>query len=69
MKKFKTARLEILNNIIKSMNEVSQLYTQLSPAWTLIQAASDHFNAIYHLESESNLSDETLGVRFKDKKG
>jgi hypothetical protein len=62
----KEERIEMLDDTINKIKEVSMVYTKASPGWTLIQAAWEHINALRHLESEINFDEQTLGVRFDE---
>ncbi len=66
MKNLKNDRIKMLAECINKIKEVSLLYNQASPAWTLIQNAYGHINSVHHLESETNFDEKTLGVRFHD---
>lgn len=62
----KEERIEMLDETINKIKEVSMLYTKASPGWTLIQASWGHINSLRHLEAETNFDEKTLGVRFNE---
>lgn len=55
-------RVELLKNCLKNLENLSTFYKKVSPAWILIQGAWGHINSVYHLETETTIPKQDLGV-------
>lgn len=60
----KEHRIKMIDGCLEKIKEISELYRKGYPAFTLIEYAWGHINALHHIESETNFDDETLGVGF-----
>lgn len=52
--------------MLKKIKELSHIYQQGMPGWTLIQNAWGHINSVHYLEAETSIGEETLGVKFRN---
>jgi hypothetical protein len=59
----KKLRVDLIDNCMKNLQNLSTFYNLGSPAWVLIQAAFGHIKSIRHLEEDSNFDEETLGAK------
>lgn len=56
-------RIELLNNCIKNLKNLSTFYKPAYPAWILIQSAWGHLKSVHHLETETIFPKSDLGVK------